>query len=301
MSWAGGEGGIFNPFAQHRGDELKRQLVRASHRRRSRRCAMSTRRCASGRSTRSSMWCRAAPATEDVRNAGGATETIQFEAWDMLLGRAQPELGVREDAERRRSASTTTSTTSSSGSGRLIVPSRPALPPRQRHAAARSTRATGGRSTWPRPASRTRRVRPGCATRARAVFAAITARRAGRRRLPLSRSSTIPDGRTTATAPTAWSTTPTTRDRVRSTRRSPGPCPAERQRLRLDRRRRRRRRARGSAVVRARLGGARHAGAHRGATPRCAVRAGEKGGTGGTGRSRPGAYAGRPRPSAGTS
>ena len=30
FSWAGGEGGIFNPFARHRGDEMKRQLVRAS-------------------------------------------------------------------------------------------------------------------------------------------------------------------------------------------------------------------------------------------------------------------------------
>ena len=30
FSWAGGEGGIFNPFAKHRGDEMKRQLVRAS-------------------------------------------------------------------------------------------------------------------------------------------------------------------------------------------------------------------------------------------------------------------------------
>ncbi|HVZ22579.1 MAG TPA: hypothetical protein VG871_16010, partial [Vicinamibacterales bacterium] len=30
FSWAGGEGGVFNPFAVHRGDEMKRQLVRAS-------------------------------------------------------------------------------------------------------------------------------------------------------------------------------------------------------------------------------------------------------------------------------
>src|SRR5689334_8436786 len=30
FSWAGGEGGIFNPFAKRRGDEMKRQLVRAT-------------------------------------------------------------------------------------------------------------------------------------------------------------------------------------------------------------------------------------------------------------------------------
>jgi beta-glucosidase/6-phospho-beta-glucosidase/beta-galactosidase len=30
FSWAGGEGGIFNPFARHRGNEMKRQLVRAT-------------------------------------------------------------------------------------------------------------------------------------------------------------------------------------------------------------------------------------------------------------------------------
>ena len=28
LAWAGGEAGIFNPFATHRGDEIKRQLVR---------------------------------------------------------------------------------------------------------------------------------------------------------------------------------------------------------------------------------------------------------------------------------
>src|SRR3954462_5830615 len=30
FAWAGGEGGIFNPFARHRGDDVKRQLVRAT-------------------------------------------------------------------------------------------------------------------------------------------------------------------------------------------------------------------------------------------------------------------------------
>jgi hypothetical protein len=42
FSWASGEGGVFHPFAQHRGDEMKRQLVTASIRR-SRPCASSTR------------------------------------------------------------------------------------------------------------------------------------------------------------------------------------------------------------------------------------------------------------------
>ena len=33
FSWAAGEGGIFNPFAKHRGDEMKRQLVAPASRR----------------------------------------------------------------------------------------------------------------------------------------------------------------------------------------------------------------------------------------------------------------------------
>ncbi len=94
FSWAGGEGGIFNPFAKHRGDEIKKQLVRASIE------AIDAMRAVNpaitvvqvdpminivGR-TRS---------PEDVRAAEGYRQS-QFVAWDMLLGRAHPELGGRE-------------------------------------------------------------------------------------------------------------------------------------------------------------------------------------------------------------
>ena len=96
FSWAGGEGGIFNPFAHHRGDEMKRQLVRAS-----------LQAIAAMREVNPAVRiCQVDPiinvvprgtSEEDVRNAGNYRMS-QFEAWDMLLGRAQPELGGREDA-----------------------------------------------------------------------------------------------------------------------------------------------------------------------------------------------------------
>ena len=95
LSWAAAEGGIFFPFAQHRGDEMKRQLVRAT--------------------------IHAADAMRDVNpairffqvdpiinvvprslraadvRAAEAYRSSQFEAWDMIVGRSQPELGGRED------------------------------------------------------------------------------------------------------------------------------------------------------------------------------------------------------------
>jgi beta-glucosidase/6-phospho-beta-glucosidase/beta-galactosidase len=95
FSWAGGEGGIFNPFAHHRGDEMKRQLVRAS-----------VQAIAAMREINPAIRiCQVDPiinvvprtqSAEDVHNAE-AYRMSQFEAWDMLLGRAQPELGGRED------------------------------------------------------------------------------------------------------------------------------------------------------------------------------------------------------------
>ena len=91
FSWAGGEGGIFNPFAKRRGDEIKRQLVRASIE------AIDAMRAINpaltviqvdpminivGRTERA----------DDVHAAEGYRQS-QFVAWDMLLGRVQPELG----------------------------------------------------------------------------------------------------------------------------------------------------------------------------------------------------------------
>ena len=95
FSWAGGEAGFFNPFAHHRGDELKRQLVRAS-----------IHAIQAMREVNPSICiCQIDPiinvvpksdSDEDVANAE-AYRGSQFEAWDMILGRTQPELGGRED------------------------------------------------------------------------------------------------------------------------------------------------------------------------------------------------------------
>jgi beta-glucosidase/6-phospho-beta-glucosidase/beta-galactosidase len=94
FSWAGGEGGIFNPFATRRGDEIKRQLVRASietiHAMRSVNPATTVVQVDPiinivARTLRE----------EDVRAAEGYRHS-QFAAWDMLLGRSQPELGGHE-------------------------------------------------------------------------------------------------------------------------------------------------------------------------------------------------------------
>jgi hypothetical protein len=91
FSWAGGESGIFNPFAQHRGDDVKRQLVRAT--------------IESVQAMRDvnphvrffqidpiiNVVARSA-SPEDVHNAE-TYRCSQFGAWDMITGRAAPELG----------------------------------------------------------------------------------------------------------------------------------------------------------------------------------------------------------------
>lgn len=95
FSWAGGEGGIFNPFAQHRGDDMKRQLVRTT-----------VQAVAAMREVNPAIRivqvdpiinvvARSASAT-DVANAENYRQS-QFAAWDMILGRADPELGGHED------------------------------------------------------------------------------------------------------------------------------------------------------------------------------------------------------------
>jgi beta-glucosidase/6-phospho-beta-glucosidase/beta-galactosidase len=95
FSWAGGEGGIFNPFARHRGDEMKRQLVRASIQ------AINAIREVNPRTVvfQIDPVINVVPrsqAEQDLRNAE-AYRCSQFQAWDMITGRAQPELGGRDD------------------------------------------------------------------------------------------------------------------------------------------------------------------------------------------------------------
>ena len=95
FSWAGGEGGIFNPFAKHRGDDVKVQLVRASieavHAMREvnpaiRICQVDPIINVVPRSDR----------PKDIANAEGYRQS-QFAAWDMITGRAARELGGSDD------------------------------------------------------------------------------------------------------------------------------------------------------------------------------------------------------------
>jgi polysaccharide biosynthesis protein PelF len=95
FSWAGGEGGIFNPFAKHRGDEIKHQLVRASIQ------AIAAMRALNPaiRIAQIDPIINVVPRSsspEDVRNAEGYRAS-QFAAWDMITGRAEPGLGGRDD------------------------------------------------------------------------------------------------------------------------------------------------------------------------------------------------------------
>jgi beta-glucosidase/6-phospho-beta-glucosidase/beta-galactosidase len=95
FSWAAGEGGIFNPFAQHRGDEMKRQLVRASIQ------AISAMREVNPaiRFFQIDPIINVVPRSQradDVRNAEAYRQS-QFQAWDMITGRTQPELGGSDD------------------------------------------------------------------------------------------------------------------------------------------------------------------------------------------------------------
>jgi hypothetical protein len=94
VSWAGGDTAHLNPFATGRGAELKRQLVRAALR--------------ASDSLRSEYTDLRLVAPEPVIHIVGdprrpddvvqAAEyrSAMFEAWDMLSGRAQPELGGKE-------------------------------------------------------------------------------------------------------------------------------------------------------------------------------------------------------------
>jgi beta-glucosidase/6-phospho-beta-glucosidase/beta-galactosidase len=95
FSWAGGEGGIFNPFAHHRGDEMKRQLVRASIQ------AINALREVNPAITifQIDPIINVVPrseSSEDVRHAEDYRHS-QFQAWDMISGRTCPELGGRDD------------------------------------------------------------------------------------------------------------------------------------------------------------------------------------------------------------
>lgn len=91
FSWAGGEGGFFNPFAQKRGAEMKRQLIRASI------AAITAMRKVSP----NFHFCQIEPiinviadeARPEDRAIAEVRRMSQFETWDMLTGRSAPDLG----------------------------------------------------------------------------------------------------------------------------------------------------------------------------------------------------------------
>ena len=95
LSWAGGDTAYLNPFAKGRGSELKRQLVRSFIK--------------ASVALRSELPnCRLVspePVIHIVGNPRDPEDVLQaaeyrssmFEAWDMLTGRVQPELGGAEE------------------------------------------------------------------------------------------------------------------------------------------------------------------------------------------------------------
>lgn len=95
-AFAGGDTGGLNPFARGRGDALKRQLVRASLAAGSAVRAVNRR----ARIACAEPLIHVLPASEGADAIGRAAQhnASQFEALDMLLGRAAPDLGGDEAA-----------------------------------------------------------------------------------------------------------------------------------------------------------------------------------------------------------
>ena len=95
FSWAGGEAGIFNPFAQGRGNEMKRKLVRASVE------SIKAMRQINPRirffHLDPMINVIARDPTPESFAASNAYHRSQFEAYDMITGRQTPELGGQED------------------------------------------------------------------------------------------------------------------------------------------------------------------------------------------------------------
>jgi beta-glucosidase/6-phospho-beta-glucosidase/beta-galactosidase len=91
MAWVGGDHGFMNPFAVGRGGELKRALVRASIAA----CEAAIEVDASARFVIVDPLIRVFPASEDpeVVRAAAGHDAAQYEAWDLLSGRREPELG----------------------------------------------------------------------------------------------------------------------------------------------------------------------------------------------------------------
>jgi beta-glucosidase/6-phospho-beta-glucosidase/beta-galactosidase len=95
FSWASGQVAIFNPFRKRRGNELKRQLVRAAIEAIEELWNIDQRT----RITQIDPLINVVPADVNNRQQKRAAEgyrMAQYAAWDMLAGRAEPELGGAE-------------------------------------------------------------------------------------------------------------------------------------------------------------------------------------------------------------
>jgi beta-glucosidase/6-phospho-beta-glucosidase/beta-galactosidase len=95
FAWASGENAVFNPFARGRGNELKAQLVRSAI------AAIEALWDVDARSriVQIDPLINVLPANPENRSHAKAAEAYrvsQYEAWDMLAGRRQPELGGAE-------------------------------------------------------------------------------------------------------------------------------------------------------------------------------------------------------------
>lgn len=94
VSWAGGDEAILNPFCEGRGHELKRQLVRGAAS-----VSEALRRELPGVrliSPEPAIHIVGDPKRPDDVRRAEAYRTAMFQAWDMLAGRIDPELGGRE-------------------------------------------------------------------------------------------------------------------------------------------------------------------------------------------------------------
>jgi len=95
VSWGGGDAGFLNPFAKGRGPELKAQLVRAAI------AAVEAVREVdpAARITLAEPIIHIAPDPDypEEAPAAEAYRQAQFQAWDMIVGKLNPELGGRTD------------------------------------------------------------------------------------------------------------------------------------------------------------------------------------------------------------
>jgi len=94
LAWAGGDTGYLNPFARDRGAELKRQLIRgAIHASEALLAEVPGVRLVS---PEPAIHIVGDPNRPDDMRQAAEYRSAMFEAWDMLTGRAQPELGGEE-------------------------------------------------------------------------------------------------------------------------------------------------------------------------------------------------------------